>query len=189
MRRFYVVISPWDELLYRVIGWTENEYIANVFYDGLFKDGEEVNLVSYECENLLILSHILKEEYNIEVEDTVNTKLISKTSNDDKLFVIFRQEYSELFDISNINHIIHREGFSRIFLSSAPFVKYINNIGDDILNVVFLAYRYLTYSKSDAKFDMVYLWYFILISNVDFIMRKTNKIKGLIPDDVVFLST
>ena len=193
MRKFYVILSPWDEFSYRLIGWTENDYIANVYYDELSKD-EDLIIVSYECENILTLSHILKEEYGIDVEDTANSKLVTRVSSDNKLYVVFRHDYLNWFNTDNIRNTAFQRNFSKIFLSSAPLVKYINGGDDLLLNTVFLAYQYLVkFDNENIKFDMVYLWYYILNVNKSFIVCTSYApseltIDKMLPENVVFLT-
>ena len=185
--QFYVILASWNDVLYKLEAWSKNYYLAKTYYT-IFKEKHSDSMfLSYQCKTVAEFSVIMKKEVDASVDKIVESNLRITTSRDNKLSVIYKDMYTEMFNVDLMNKSVKNDLLSIIggnALSTAPLTvylkdEYMNTITTEIL---FKLYQYSKVSKSLVYLDIVYLWYSILNSKEISIISSFE-----IPKDVVFV--
>ena len=184
-----------DDMVYKLDAWSKNYYLAKLYYNQF--DSNMYTLVKYECNNMVELARMVSyDSTSSDVNDIFNSMLKSTTSMDNKLFALYRNEQSMLFnkvsDKMNPSISIFRytDIVSSILIFSLNIVASLSDYirTDDIDIMYFVA----TLCKSSVNIryniDSVYLWRFIL--SMRYKIGYTKSIvnnKNITPDDILFI--
>lgn len=208
MRTFYVVITSWRDVLWKVVGWTDNPYIAISYFKEYHLMDKISRMVIIECGSVLELSKIVRDNYDTDTSDFLEAHLITRTSRDDRCYVIYKEKYSEMF---SDDYLAKSEGnllrvcdvLCKVMMSVCPLIKYIDvqnqpNTAEFILGLIFEVYNHTSNKrlfKNNAlknqianDIDIVYFWRFLNMSS------QQNRIVdngGIIyePYDAVFINS
>lgn len=192
---FYVILTSRNDVLYKLDAWSKNYYLASVYYrqikkqhrDSLFKVYSSSN---DECMKMLYLARYLKRDYDVGVDDIIESELKIMSSKDDKLCAIYKSKYHESFTTHSSNIIpgIYEDivdALSKVFLRPAPLTKYIHDSKNILFDVLFRSYNYMVLEQSVTELDMVYLWFCLLrLPQINFI---ADFHRDIIPIDSVFI--
>jgi len=207
MRKFYIILTStldYDKLDYdkevsEVVAWTENPYIAISYFKEYREIDSDANMVIYGCNSHMELINLLKEIYNTEMEDILNSHLASTTSKNERCYVTYKEKYSELFTNKFIQK--HKEFICdyicRIMLSATPLMKYVNPEYNEVIsNLLFIIYTYTSIKKMirhgltvdlEKTIDLVYFWKFVMYSNPNQMITANSEM--LNPTAVVFIDS
>lgn len=184
----YVIVTNWNDVLYKLDGWSRNMYLARTYYNKRKKQfpGVESEFITYDCNNSLELAKKLKMEFDSSIDDILDNELNLISSRDSRLCMIYKSKYKDLLNVDDSRIKTLFSTVSETFLASAPLVRYLDEgrIGFDLLGLLFLASYYNMTTMVGDFVDIVYLWYFILRT------RYTNCIidsTDSIPLDSVFI--
>lgn len=195
IRKFYVITVTYEDVLDRVVGWTENQFIAKLYYANMSEVvGKDPQIIEYKTESVIELSQELFKNHSLMVEDFVDMQLITKTSKDNKLCMITISKYNDITNNDVLIKAVVESPLMKLFLLGAPLTKYIKFMSDEIMMVLFTAHKYMvkaTMSQNDITItdmiDPVYFWYYV------YKVRPTNYINTIQVgldirfDDIIFV--
>jgi hypothetical protein len=202
MKKFYVILTDWEDALKQVVAWVENPYIAISYFREYKKIDRESEMIIIECDNHVTLSVILRENYATDVDDLLECHLIAKTSKDGRCYVIYKERYNEHFSESFLESSSVAmqicDTISRIMLVSAPLIKFLNEpyITNE-MNLTFGVYSYTSIRKMmqdgtkaiplSKTIDIVYFWRFVnAMGGNCYISNKADK---WCPVDAIFIDS
>ena len=201
MRKFYVILTlgDYDEISQTVVAWTENPYIAISYFKEYRSMDEDATMVIYGCESHLELMRVLTEEYHIEMIDVLNLHLMTMTSKNERCYVIYKEEFSELFSDKFIKK--HSEficdNICRTMLSTIPLMKFINPQYNEVIsNLLFIVYTYTSIKKMlrtgvkvdlTESIDIVYFWKYMMDTHPNQLVTADSGM--LNPTAVVFIDS
>lgn len=181
--KVYVILKSWNDSLYKLEAWSRNYFIASNYYNNFLKTDPDSILEEIEVRGISELSIKLKMEYDSDISDVINTLLKSKLSRDDKLYVIYKSEYSDYFEYTTLDNetktIIARL-ISHISLEISQMLKYVFK---DLKVLMYLMYMNML---SKPELDMVYVWY-LIINGTSNVNRFTGSIGNVIKRNSVFI--
>lgn len=157
--KVYVILKSWNDSLYKLEAWSRNYFIASNYYNNFLKTDSDSILEEIEVRSISELSIKLKMEYDSDISDILNTLLKSKLSRDDKLYVIYKSEYSDYFEYETLDDetkINITRLLSHISLEMSQMTKYIFK---DLKVLMYLMYMNVL---NKNELDMVYVWYLII---------------------------
>ena len=180
LRTFYTIIKSKVDCSWKIIGWTENPYIAISYFREDKQMDKDAQMFIIECGTILELYKTVQMDYDISMEDFLEARLMTRTSKDDRCYVIYKEQYNALFSDNYIHGDDARfnicDAISRVFLGPVTLLKYISTdngseLTDLLYAVLFSAYVH-TSSKRMSKLpndssigtvdiDVVYFWRFV----------------------------
>lgn len=195
----YIILTSWDEVLYRVEAWSSNYYFIKMYYNQYIETHPEAIIVEYEMHDGFRVTALIRKiglDYGAcALENFATSELKLCTSLDGKLNAIYKSMYDCSFktksyyldtwvydDISSI--------ISGVFMSTAPLIKFIY-LDIDLLELLFKAYSYTSKVSKTTELDMVYVWYLILRMPTSRFMRYNlilDHRQDLIPVHSVFMN-
>ena len=175
LRTFYTIIKSKVDCSWKIIGWTENPYIAISYFREYKQMDKDAQMFIVECGTILELFKTIQMDYDI-----LGARLMTRTSKDDRCYVIYKEQYNVLFSDNYIHGDDARfnicDAISRVFLGPVTLLKYLStDNGSELIDllyaVLFSAYVH-TSSKRLAKLpsdsligmidiDVVYFWRFV----------------------------
>ena len=188
----YVIITSWDDVLYKLEAWSKNYYLASVYYRQFKKKHPDAMLKIYSSSGnmkMMQLARDLKRDYDTTVEDIIDLELKLAASKDNNLCVIYKAKYHNSFvtESIDIDPGIYKDFtnvLTRTFLSPAILTKYIHT-SPNLFELLFRSYNYASSDQNLVDIDMVYLWFFFLkVSQINFI---TDFHRDVVPIDSVFV--
>lgn len=202
MRKFYVILTDWEDVLKCVVGWSDNPYVAISYFREYKQMDDMSEMITIECESTMLLSHILNEEYSTDIHDVLGCHLVTKTSKDGRCYVIYKERYAELFSDEYIREMkVSSQIFSAIthtMLQASPFVPYLITDSKDLIStLLFVAYKYTSIKQMlrtgprttpvSELLDMVYFWRYLDRSNSSHITCIQGAGVDSSPADAVFI--
>ena len=183
--QFYVILASWDDVLYKLEAWSKNYYLAKMYYQQFNEKYSDALFYTYECKSVTEFSVIMKNEVDASVDLIVNSNLRIATSGDDKLSVIYKDMYTEFFNIELMNKSTKHDILSMVggfALSTVPLTVYLvsDTANAFITEILFKLYQYSKVSNPSAHLDMVYLWYSIVNTNGVSIISSIELPKNLV---------
>lgn len=182
MRKFYIILTEnndYDSIYQEVVAWSDNPYVAISYFKEYNDIDANSTMVIYECISAVALSQILRENYNTEMSVILSTHLVTKTSINGRCYVIYREQYSELFTVDYLKK--HSDFICdyicKVMLHTIPLIKYfIPEYNEIISSLLFIVYTYTSIKKMirtgvltdlEKAIDMVYFWRFVNYMNPD----------------------
>lgn len=182
LRTFYTIIKSRTMYIgWRIIGWTENPYVAISYFREYQQMDRQALMFSLRCNSVLQLFEEIEKDYDIDLESFLDTHLLTKTSKDERCYVIYQEKYSGLFHDSYIkNHTNTLAGvcdtISKVLLGLSMIMKYLSNdtdpeLSDFLYSVIFNAYLHISNKRMQkitemggrlsVDIDLVYFWRFV----------------------------
>lgn len=208
MRTFFVVITSWRDVLWKVVGWTDNPYVAISFFKEYRNMDKMSSMIIVECGSVVELFKVIREDYATDTAEFLDAHLITRTSKDERCYVIYKEKYSELF---SDDYLVRSEGnllrvcdaLTKIMMALCPLIKYIDvksspGIAELILGVIFQVYSHTSnkrlFRNSDLMkqivndIDIVYFWRFLNMSSQQ---NRIAESGGVVyePYDAVFIDS
>lgn len=204
MRTFYTIIKTKVDSSWKMVGWTENPYIAISYFREYKQMDKSAQMFTMECDTVMELYRGVKLEYGISVEDFISSRFTTKTSRDDRCYVIYKERYAELFrddfvsknSIPNICNVV-----SAVFIGLVPLLKYITvesepDTNDLLGTVVFNAFVHTSNKQAISRMngiitdiDVVYFWKFTNAMTARYGDMITADSILLRPYDAVFIDS
>lgn len=185
--QIYVILDSWDDVLYKLEAWSKNYYLAKTYYHQFKENHPDALLYTCECKSVTEFSMLMKNEVDASVDLIVNSNLRITTSGDNKLSVIYKDMYTELFSAELMSKPIKHDIMSILggfALSTVPLVVYLTGETTNtfITEILFKLYQYSKVTNPLAHLDMVYLWYSIMNT------KEISVISSIkLPKDLVFV--
>ena len=200
---FYVILSDWEDVLRQVIAWTENPYVAITYFREYRKLDSDSEMVTIECDSHFALASILNENYATDVQNVLESQLMTKTSRDERCYVIYASRYKDFFS----DHFLQNmkittqvcDTISHIMLNIAPLMKFLNEPEcTDIINVTYNVYGYTSIRKMLQEgpkatpiwelIDIVYFWRFVNTVHPN-ILNGWGKEAQFLPVEAIFIDS
>ena len=181
-RLYYVIITPWDDVLYKLDAWSDNYYLISMYYRQYKRKQPLSSLEEYNISSILEFADKMKIEYDASIDNILDNRLSMVTSKDNKLCAIFKHRYIKSFN--NISKPLLRDSIGHLtksFLSITSMLKYLDDDYNILYALVFVCYGY---RLNPEYIDLVYLWFFLLKTVYT---NSINTIDTLIPYDTVFI--
>lgn len=169
---FYIVLRSWQDVLWKVIGWSENPYVANTYFQHYKRMTTQLlEMRSVKCENTIELIQFIRNDIGTDIQDLVETHLMTKQSKDGKCYVIYPSKYEESFSDDFMNStklaICICDYLSKMVMTAVPLTKYIKC--DQVIDeVLFAAYFNTSVRKMLQRgpaatpisklIDVIYFW-------------------------------
>lgn len=169
---FYIVLHSWQDVLWRVVGWSENPYVANTYYQHYKKmTAQLLDMRSAKCENIIELVQFIRNDIGTDIQDLMETHLMTKQSKDGRCYVIYPSKYEESFNddfmASSRLAICICDYLSKVVMTAVPLMKYIrcDRVVDEVLFAAYLntsvrkmLQRGPAVTPVSKLIDVVYFW-------------------------------
>lgn len=170
---FYIVLRSWQDVLWKVIGWTDNSYIAHTYFKHYRSMTTQLlEMRSVKCENTIELLRFIRDDIGTDVQDLLETHLMTKTSKDGKCYVIYPSKYNDSFsaEIMTSSRVVMCicDYISKMVMTTVPLIKYIANDAQIIQELLFVSYLNTSVRKMlqhgpattpvSKLIDVVYFW-------------------------------
>lgn len=200
---YYIVLRSWQDVLWKIIGWTENSYIAHTYFKH-YKSmtSQMVEMRSVKCENTIELLRFIREDIGTNVQDLLETRLVTKTSKDGKCHVIYPSKYEDSFnaEIMSSPRVVMCicDYLSKMVMTAVPLMKYITNDSQIIHEMLFVSYLNTSVRKMvqhgpaatpvSKLVDVVYFWRCLTAKGAcQFSLSKDSNI--VVPVEAVYIDT
>ena len=170
---YYIVLRSWQDVLWKVVGWSENPYIAHTYFQHYKSMTTQLlEMRSVECENTIELAQYIRCDIGTDIHDLVDTHLMTKTSKDGKCYVIYPSKYEEAFSDKFMDSsraaICMCNYLSKLVMTAVPLTKYISDDSNVISEVLFASYFNTSVRKMlqrgpvvtpiSKMIDVIYFW-------------------------------
>lgn len=140
----YVILTSVQNIIYKVDSWTKNPFIAKRYFKQFERYYPGAMLREYECNSHLDLIKQVILDSSVTITEFPGLELVTKTSYDSKLTMIYRDVYRSIIDDDNIRFTIIKY-YNELLVKHIKLCKY-TNININISNI------------RNAQIDLVYAW-------------------------------
>lgn len=199
---YYIVLRSWQGVLWKVIGWTENPYIAHTYFNH-YKSmtSQLLEMRSVKCENIIEMARYIRDDIGTDIQDLLDTRLMTKLSKDEKCYVIYPSKCDDSFNAGILDNsrlvICICDYISKTVMTAVPLTKYmVGDLQDIISEMLYVSYLNTSVRKMLQRgptaiplsklIDVVYFWRCLTAKGAcQFAMGKDNSI--IVPVEAVYI--
>lgn len=147
----YVILKSVEDIIYELDSWSKNHFVAKKYFEHFEQTHPDSILREYECDSYLDLIKKVGYDANISVTEFPDRELMTKTSYDSKLVMIYPGKLPIPPPLLVSTFIEH---YRKLVIKHCNISKYINDmsIQNMLLRSMFFG----------ADIDCVYGWRFLV---------------------------
>jgi hypothetical protein len=179
------VITGFTDSSVPLEAWSNNYAVVKSYYDNYKERNPDAEILEYDSRSFMDLPGLVSQDFEICLNDLLDIKLNTTTSQDGMIYAIYKEKYADVFDNKYIltfnelrSYIIHDISSSLILVLGYIISDFENELWD-------VASRAIEYSPIEYSVDMVRFWYYAMNDNRH--KKIANIIKTIEPEDTVFI--